>query len=749
MKITKPKPCPGTGGTNRGFLPFLTVIAVFMMLGMSGTLQAQTEESGEKDVEELDPFILVDEDAEGYFSTATTAGTRFAQKLTDIPQTVTVVNRELMDDTMAWKPERALNVGTAGVVSNASIRTDLQIRGFRQQQQFRDGVESPIFSTLPMYDIERMEVVKGPSAMTFGDSSVVGGTVNFVSRKPTMEPKADIKFTVSGNEFYRLSANVSGPFDRLMPEGALKEYAENTNLRYRFTLGHQHDDRVFPLESDDQQFYGGAVSGDFGNTTVNLETYYYQLNGYTYLNDFVDTSAPSPGPIVKHPLSDKDFQPSSLEAPNDLDVMQFYFKAETVTTLNERQSLRLFYRYRQHDEDRRHLRGITFDSETFILNRQDIPLIFDNDENVIQADYLHEIRHPWIGGNEMIHNFTGGVQWVKKDLGTRLDVIALDPIDVRNPDFSNDLNRPTPTFAASNTDVNATQTSWYLQSSTQFWGDKLLGIGGVRWIRGEDFLEDFNKPEGEQISFNNAPTKQVARAGGIFKPIEGISIYGVHSSTFTIQTGVDPDTGEVLEDQDGLMDEIGIKFSGFEAPFGGTIWGSLAYFDMALTNVRIVTTTDEGEPKIIQNDNTVEGGEFELGYSREVGPGNIQTILTGFFASAVDAGTGGQALESPEEVYSAFVSYKVNEGPLDGLSFGGSWRHEGSRPSRISAGTGFFHESVNLYDAFIRYTYNENWYGALNFVNIGDNQTIIRAAATGLAMSRTPREIEFTLGYQY
>lgn len=736
-------------------LPIFSLFLPFLVHG-----QDEDNESNDETLEELNPFEVQEEDTDGYYSSATTAGTRFAQDLTDVPGTITVINQQMINDVNAWKPERALRIATAGVVSNVGIRTDLQIRGFRQQQQFRDGVQSPNFSTLPMYDIDRMEVVKGPAAMTFGDSSVVGGVVNFVSRKPTMQSTGDIKLTLSDNSFYRLSANASGPIAPLFTSSefdAARQFSEENNLRYRVTLGHQHDDRVHPLESDDQQFYGGAFSGDFGNTTLNFESYYFKLNGYTYFNDFVDTNAPSPGPIVRHPLSTEDFLPSALEAPNDLDREEFYFKAESITKLSDNRSLKIFYRYRQADEIRRHLRGITFDSDTLILNRQDIPLNFDNDENVIQADYLHSIRHRGFNNTEMTHNVTAGVQYIKQDLGTRLAVLPLDPIDVRNPDFSGDTSVPPEvfpdTYTASNVDVNATETSYYVQTSSELYNDKLIGIAGIRWIRGEDFLEDFNA---DTVTFNGGPTESVKRLGLIFKPTDRISIYYLDADTFTIQTGVDPDTGVPLDDQEGLIEEVGIKFDNLETPGGGRIWGTAAYFDMALTNVRIVTTTPQGDPKIIQRDNTVEGAEAELGYSQPAGLGTFTTILTAFVASAIDPdgtltppGVPGQALESPEEVYSAFFTYTWDEGNLAGLSIGGSWRFEGSKPSRISAGTGYYHPEVDIFDAFIRYNYRENWTFSINGSNLSDEDSIHRAAATGLASRRNPREIEFSAAYRW
>jgi len=501
-KETKPKyPQAMKNKTNRIRRALLAGLVSVPMLLNNANLSAQVNED-EDEVEELNPFEVTGDISEGYFASASTAGTRIAAELTDIPGSVSILNAELLSDLNGYDPKRAFRFGVSGVSPNTEQRDDLQIRGFRTGQPFRDGIAVSGFFRSPTYDIDRIEVVRGPAAMTFGDSGPLGGVINFVSKKPTLQPTGSVEAIIRpDDEFYRITANASGPFSPLIPDGRLKSYAEDHNLRYRVTVGHQHDDRFKAIESDDHQFYGGAIGGDFNNTNILIESYYYKINGYLYFNDLVDMNAP-PGPIRLNPNTTRSFSPSDPDF-NNQDIEEFYFKTSVVTQLSERQSVKLFYRYRQHDEFRRHLRGINVREDNVTLERQDLPLFFDNDENVLQFDYLHDIKHPWIFGKEMSHQFSAGAQWIKQVNGTRLSVFDIAPIDVRNPDFSNDKNIPVFTGPnpeqdfSRNTDSEGTETSWYVQTVTEVWGDKLLGIGGFRWIRGNEFTTNFNNPVGE------------------------------------------------------------------------------------------------------------------------------------------------------------------------------------------------------------------------------------------------------------
>jgi iron complex outermembrane receptor protein len=68
-----------------------------------------------------------------------------------------------------------------------------------------------------MFDLERVEVVKGPQSALYG-SSTFAGAINFVTRRPTTDVQREVGVSIGNDSYYALFASLSGP---LGPEGLL------------------------------------------------------------------------------------------------------------------------------------------------------------------------------------------------------------------------------------------------------------------------------------------------------------------------------------------------------------------------------------------------------------------------------------------------------------------------------------------------------------------------------------------------
>lgn len=123
----------------------------------------------------------------------TATGTRTPLK--EVPQSITVVPRSVIDAQGVTNASDALR-NVAGVQPNNRLSTPAfdttLIRGFAAEQ-FRDGLS--LYEYAPgdresLIDVERIEVVKGPSAILYGGGSgaVAGGIINFVSKMPNSTP---------------------------------------------------------------------------------------------------------------------------------------------------------------------------------------------------------------------------------------------------------------------------------------------------------------------------------------------------------------------------------------------------------------------------------------------------------------------------------------------------------------------------------------------------------------------------------
>jgi iron complex outermembrane receptor protein len=89
------------------------------------------------------------------------------------------------------------------------------LRGFTVQSSVRNGVAGNVTGTIDASNVERIEVIKGPSATLFGSTlTSYGGLINRVTKKPFEEFKAEITHTVGNFDLSRTSIDINTPIDK-------------------------------------------------------------------------------------------------------------------------------------------------------------------------------------------------------------------------------------------------------------------------------------------------------------------------------------------------------------------------------------------------------------------------------------------------------------------------------------------------------------------------------------------------------
>ena len=149
----------------------------------------------------------------------TTRGSLFrlgAPNLMDVPQTVIVVNKALMQSQGVTTLDQAVRnvpgvtIGSAegGAIGNNinlngfSARTDIYLDGMRDRGQYYRDV----------FALEQVEVLMGPSSMLFGRGST-GGVINQVTKKPGPRKATELSTQVTTNGLVRTTADVNLPFE--------------------------------------------------------------------------------------------------------------------------------------------------------------------------------------------------------------------------------------------------------------------------------------------------------------------------------------------------------------------------------------------------------------------------------------------------------------------------------------------------------------------------------------------------------
>ena len=182
-----------------------TAIALALAAGASPTLAQNTAEQAEDDT------IVVT----GYFETVT-AGTKTDTPLIEVPQPISVVTDDTFTDQGALNIAQTLRY-VAGVQSSSyglDSRVDSQfVRGI-SPVQYRDGMRE-LFGfynsiTADPYAFSRVELVRGPASVLFGQGSI-GGLLNLVSKTPEFQAGGEIALRYGSFDRKEVLADFTGP----------------------------------------------------------------------------------------------------------------------------------------------------------------------------------------------------------------------------------------------------------------------------------------------------------------------------------------------------------------------------------------------------------------------------------------------------------------------------------------------------------------------------------------------------------
>jgi len=137
-------------------------------------------------------------------------GTRTDTPLEKVPQSIQVLPRELIDDQAA-RQVTDLYRSISGLSTYSYGGAVL--RGFRQDNVLYDGLRGDPyagFSVPQLFNIERVEVLKGPSGALYGGGDP-GGVINYVTRKPRAVAQRTLELQIGDEGFRAGSLEATGP----------------------------------------------------------------------------------------------------------------------------------------------------------------------------------------------------------------------------------------------------------------------------------------------------------------------------------------------------------------------------------------------------------------------------------------------------------------------------------------------------------------------------------------------------------
>lgn len=508
--------------------------------------------------------IIVDgsREAEGSYKVSDSrSGMRTDTPLIDTPQAVNVVSVKQIEDQASNSIGEAIRY-VPGVFSaqGEGNRETLVFRGNSTTGDFFvDGTRDDVQTYRDLYNIERLEIFKGPNAMIFGRGGI-GGLVNRVTKVADWELTRDFRLEGGSDNFVRAQFDLGAPV--------------SDAFAVRVTGVYQDSDSYRDGVNFNRWGFNPTVSLKLGSDTIIHA-------GYEHFQDdrIADRGVPAQfgagvngavvGP-VRTPRSQFFGDPGDSPTGTNTDaanlLIEHYF--------SDRVSIRNRTRYADYDKFYQNIfPGAVDATETTVAlaaYRQ-----FQQRENLInQTDFNAEfntgsIKHTLLIGAEFARQKTDNVRQEGRFAGNQTNLVV--PISQSNIDT--DL---TWTQAASSGDNEGTTTvvAGYIQDQIEFSPAIQLVIGG-RFESVKTEVTDRRTvgfPAGQQREFEVTDNLFSPRVGLIFKPAENASIYAGYSRTY-LPRGGDQLTSLSITNQD-LAPE---KYQNYEI---GAKWDILPTFNV-------------------------------------------------------------------------------------------------------------------------------------------------------------------------
>lgn len=616
-------------------------------------------------VVQLSAFSVDANTYRGYVASATLIGGKTAQKILNVPQTVSVVTRDLIDDIGATSPADALTrlvPGVSNVSSNGSSGAGAYIRGFRAQNWAVDGATMRSLNGLTTFNIDAIEVIKGPASVTFGAFAAYGGYVSLLPKYANRNHKNKIEFAV-GTE---------GLYSGMVDVGAMT--GEEGNLQYRLVVGSQSYDRA-------------GWKYDFEKATIVAPSFAY---------DFSDTSRVR----VRFAFTETDSRNSTTALDVNGDVVRDFSSngpGDEFHNLEDGQSMQMVWESELNDEvtmkmnifgalgsidwHANNLRSSTTVAQDYLIS----PYTRDYHWKNFYVDFSVAYRNEEIGNTGISYLAVGGLSMDHWDnTYTLFDTTQYSPWDTRrmdptNPDWS--------LLPARSELIYPTRYIYYniewlggavIENVLGFFDDRLLVSAAVRFNYDNRsghtvWREPRNQNPGGVYVGDPSPTnineKVTKRFGAVYKPIERMSVYVGSTEAFLAVGSIFRADGSRLSPETGKNEELGVKLDLFEA-LGGNF-----SFTGALFKINVINKW-RGDPAntgffIQDGEQESQGVDMQMTYTSE----KLSLILGYFNADGPnDKLTGERAVTVPQTTWNLWTKFNVT----DRFSVGGGFKHLGN-----------------------------------------------------------------------
>lgn len=179
--------------------------------------------------------VVVTGARKGYAITSSDYVSKMPLKNMENPQVYTSIGKNMLTEQLVLSVDDALrNAPGVQKMWDANGRSGdgggyYNLRGFIVQSTLRNGIAGNVSALTDAANLEKIEVIKGPSATLFGNVlTSYGGLMNRVTKKPFDHFGGEINYSTGSFEYNRFSVDINSPLD------SAKNVLFRVNAAYRY-----------------------------------------------------------------------------------------------------------------------------------------------------------------------------------------------------------------------------------------------------------------------------------------------------------------------------------------------------------------------------------------------------------------------------------------------------------------------------------------------------------------------------------
>lgn len=680
---------------RRSTAVLVSLAALAPAFAQSASSAASNPAPAEGEVVQLSAFEVAEGKDKGYSSSQSVGATRMGMALKEIPQNIAVINENLIRDVSARFLSDAARY-ISGVTQTSGSATDtVTIRGVNVNNPNSNGlpdVGSSQGTGLDMALFDRIEILKGPSAVIYGSTSS-GGVVNRTMKKPNFNRAGGyIDLEMGSFADYRGVLDINHAFGankqfaaRLIGTYWTRETQQDFSYGRRRFIAPEFSWRIRP------DTVVTVIFSDFYDKVAKTWTTFYTLPPYT--------TAAQPFPIsinLNIPHSRNYAEPYSTQWEEAT-----RYNLEATHRFSDAWSIRLSGytgNYGYYEDPTTIPRDLVLVNGRYFMQRS-----WRNSENPSESSVmafdsawsfeLGPTKHKLVALAQYSEGKSETVQYLGRGpTGSTTNVLPL--LDIENPVYG---GQPASTFLSSSTHSEGNNVAFAVQEQAYFFTEKLILQAGLR--------HDRNSTAGLNRMTSVATTPPAAthwtpRYGAVYRFTDKISAYYSRSETFTPVFTANVD-GTTFTPPTSEQDEVGVKLEAFE----GKISAVVSYYDRTDLN----TIINDPDPARASLGYRVQvPGDNQKGYEMDLLLSPVEGLQLMFGGTRIEANSlsGLRSRNVPTRQYTSLGSYTVPRGMLKNFKVGFAYRNYNDRPG--DSGNTFFLPSFDVWDGFAGYSWGEN-----------------------------------------